>query len=322
MKAAVIRSADAEAEYADFAEPPVSEGREVVDLVAAGIHRVVRSLASGAHYGSKGVWPSVPGLDAVARTGDGALVYTGFAESPFGTLAERIAVPSRMRLPLPAGADPAQIAAGMNPGMSSWMTLTARRGEIGALGTVLVLGATGVAGLLAIQNALVLEATRVVAVGRNAEGLARAAQAGAAATVPLSGEADGDAAAIATAIGDTAPSLVLDYVWGTPAECVFRALGRHGLEEDDADIAYVQIGSTAGEKASVPASLLRSRRIRLVGSGAGSASIADVIAQLPAYMQLIADGRVTVPVRTYPLSRVADAWTAAADSRERVVVIA
>ncbi len=322
MKAALIRSADAPAEYADFAEPEASKGREIVELVAAGIHPVVRSLASGAHYGSRGVWPSIPGVDAVARTADGALVFTGFAESPYGTLAERIAVPTSMRLPLPEGADPAQIAGGLNPGLSSWMPLTARVAEVGALGTVLVLGATGVAGVLAVQNAIILGAVRVVGVGRNADGLARAAAAGAAATVPLTGEREIDANAIATAIGDAAPSLVLDFVWGTPAESVFHALSRHGLEEDDADIAYVQIGSAAGATASVPASLLRSRRIRLVGSGAGSGSIAEIMVQLPVYMQLIADGRVTVPVRSYPLSLIADAWAASAHSRDRIVVLA
>ena len=321
MKAALIRSAEAQAEYAEFAEPAASEGREIVELVAAGIHPVVRALASGAHYGSPGVWPSIPGIDAVARTAEGALVFTGFPESPFGTLAERIAVPSSMRLPLPQGADPARIAAGLNPGLSSWMPLTARVAEVGALGTVLVLGATGVAGMLAIQNALILGAARVVGVGRNATGLARAAAAGAAASVPLTGQRDADAAAIATALGRAAPSLVLDFVWGTPAESAFHALGGRGLEDDDSNIAYVQIGSTAGAEASVPASLLRSRRIRLTGSGAGSATIADIMVQLPVYMQYIADGDVTVPVQTYPLSRVADAWAASAGSRDRIVVL-
>jgi NADPH:quinone reductase-like Zn-dependent oxidoreductase len=141
-------------------------------------------------------------------------------------------------------------------------------------------------------------------------------------TVALTGETDADAARIAAAIDGAAPSLILDFVWGNAAEATFRALGRPGLDSDEADIAYVQIGSMGGAEASVPASLLRSRRIFLIGSGAGSASIAEIMAQLPVYMQFIADGRVMVPVRNYPLTRVADAWAASALSRERIVVFA
>jgi hypothetical protein len=70
----------------------------------------------------------------------------------------------------------------------------------------------------------------------------------------------------------------------------------------------------------VPSSLLRGRRIRISGSGAGSASVAEIIDQIPVYMQLIADGRVQVPTRTFPLSRVADAWAAARGGGPRVVV--
>src|ERR1700691_4714581 len=110
MKAAVITSPGATPEYADFADPGAADGRELVELVAAGIHPVVRSLASGRHYGSAGVWPMIPGVDAVARTGDGELVYTGYPVPPYGTLAEWISVPGGMRLRLPAGADPVPVA--------------------------------------------------------------------------------------------------------------------------------------------------------------------------------------------------------------------
>jgi NADPH:quinone reductase-like Zn-dependent oxidoreductase len=292
VKAAVLLAPHAIPDYADFDEPRLTPDRELVELVAAGLHPIVRSLAAGRHYGSTATWPQVPGVDAVARTRDGQLIYTGYVEAPYGTLAERMAVPVRMRSPLPANADPVRVAGGLNPGLSSWMPLHARAAQVAALGTVLVLGVTGMAGLLAVQNALALGAERVV-----------------------------DAAAIASALGDTAPSLVLDYLWGMPAEATFGALGRHGLDADTADIAYVQIGAMAGPNAAVPAALLRSRRIRISGTGAGSASVQDITAQLPGYMQLIADRRVDVPTVVYPLSRVAEAWIAAADRGPRVVAV-
>jgi NADPH:quinone reductase-like Zn-dependent oxidoreductase len=311
VKAAIVETAGSYPVYGDFAEPVVGPGRELVELVAAGIHPVVRSLAAGRHYGSTNAWPLIPGVDAVARAADGALVYTGYVEPPYGTIAERMAVPASMRLELPANADPVAVAAGLNPGLSSWMPLRNRLAEVHQLGTVLVLGVTGIAGALAVQNAFALGAARVVGVGRNPERLERAAANGAV-TVPLSGDRGADAAAIVDALAGDAPGLVLDFVWGAPAEAAFAALGRGGLEEDTADVSYIEIGSLAGADASLPASLLRSRRIRISGSGAGSASISELVGQVPVYMGLIADGSVQVPTRTFPLSRVRDAWAAAA----------
>jgi NADPH:quinone reductase-like Zn-dependent oxidoreductase len=320
VKAAVKHGPDDAPGYADFREPVVTGGREIVDLVAAGIHPVVRSLAEGRHYGSAGAWPLIPGVDAVARTADGALIYTGYVEAPYGTLAERMAVPATMRQVLPEGADPVRIAGGLNPGLASWMPLQARLADTGKLGTVVVLGATGTAGVLAVQNARQLGADRVIGAGRSPAGLERAAQAGAAA-VALTGDRETDAAALSGALDGTPPGLVLDFVWGAPAEAMFAALSRRGLGEDSADVAYVEIGALAGPEASVPAALLRSRRIRISGSGAGSASVSAIIAQLPGYMRLIAEGRVHVPTRTFPLAQIAEAWTAARDSGTRVVVV-
>src|SRR5580658_6250236 len=110
MKAAVVTASDATPEYGEFPEPQVDDGYELVELVAAGLHPIVRSLAAGRHYGSTQSWPVVPGVDVVARTAAGDFIYTGFARPPHGTFAERIAVPRTMRIALPPGADPVQVA--------------------------------------------------------------------------------------------------------------------------------------------------------------------------------------------------------------------
>ncbi|MEV4234371.1 zinc-binding alcohol dehydrogenase family protein [Nocardia sp. NPDC049737] len=322
MKAAVLRNAGEVPVYGDFDDPQVTEGRELVELVAAGIHPIVRSLAAGTHYGSTHAYPLIPGLDAVARTADGALVYTGFPQAPYGTLAELMAVPTRMRIPLPTGAEPARIAGGLNPGLSSWLVLRERRDALPnqQLGTVLILGATGAAGLLAVQNAFILGADRVIAAGRNPSALERATEYGAN-TVTLQDNKEATASVLAEALGTEAPSLVLDYVWGAPAEAAFAALGRQGLTEDDADIAFIQIGSMAGAEAAVPAALLRSRHITISGSGAGSVSMQSILAAIPEYMQLIAEGRLDTAVQEFPLSKIEDAWVAAQFGTARVVVV-
>ena len=320
MKAAILDSPNSVPVYGDFAEPAAGPDTEVVDLVAAGIHHVTRSVAAGRHYGSDGAYPLIPGLNAVARTADGHLVFTSSAPAPYGTFAERIASPGAMRFPLPDRASPEAVAAGVNPGMASWLPLQARLAEAGKLSTVLILGVTGISGFLAAQNARLLGAARVVGAGRSRPGLDRAAAAGAEA-VALAGDRDTDAAALASALGGDAPGLVLDFVWGPVAETAFGALGRRGLREDTADIRYVQIGSLAGAEAAVPAALLRSRKLTISGSGAGSVPAAEIRAQLPRYLGLIADGSVQVPFRTFPLSGVAAAWTTSAESGPRVVLV-
>ena len=98
MKAAIVKSPGATPEYGEFAEPTVEDGYELLGLVAAGLHPVVRSLASGGHYGSSGAWPLIPGVDAVARTASGDLILTGFVKAPYGTFAERMSVPKAMRM--------------------------------------------------------------------------------------------------------------------------------------------------------------------------------------------------------------------------------
>jgi threonine dehydrogenase-like Zn-dependent dehydrogenase len=198
------------------------------------------------------------------------------------------------------------------------LPLKARVREIGSLATVLVLGVTGMAGYLAVQHARLLGANRVVGVGRDPARLARAAALGAA-TVALSGNRE-------RCRGNRRRSRRYDTEHrarlsvGVGSRDCLRFARRRGLEEDTADIAYTQIGAAAGPEAAVPAALLRSRRIRISGSGAGSAQIADIMAEVPAYMQLIADRSVDVPTKTVPLASISEAWTSA-DGTYRIVVV-
>lgn len=312
MRAAVLSSPDAVPEVAEFAEPIPAEGATLLSLVGAGMHQVVRSIGAGRHYGSTGRYPLVIGVDAVARTESGDLVYTGGPTPPWGTMAERMSTP--LAVPLPTGVDPLAIAAGMNPAMSGWMPLTARLEQTGSLGTVLVMGATGMAGGLAVQAARALGARAVIAAGRDSAALERLRADG---VEPVS-IAHGHEA-LAEAIATSTPDLVLDYVWGPAAEAAFEALARRGTAEDHADIAYVQIGALGGMHAALPASLLRSRHIQISGSGAGSHSMARLIEQLPRVMTLIAQDALRVPYTPYPLSAVADAWRH--QGRDRAVVV-
>jgi NADPH:quinone reductase-like Zn-dependent oxidoreductase len=320
VKAAILHSADSVPVYGDFDEPSAAEGYQVVDLVAAGIHHNTRSVATGRHYSSSPVFPVIPGQNAVARTAGGELVFTGSGEPPSGTLAERFLSPDAMRFPLPPGAPAEAVAAGVNPGLASWLPLTAYQAQAGNLGTVLILGVTGMSGYLAAQNARLLGATRVIGAGRAAAGLDRAAAAGTH-TVRLTGDWADDAAALAAVLDGDEPGLVLDLVWGPVAETAFQALASAAFREGAASTSYVQVGSLAGTEAAVPAALLRSRNVTVSGSGIGSVARSEIRAQIPAYIQLIADGSVQVPFRTFPLSEVSAAWVTSAEPGPRVVLV-
>lgn len=340
MKAAVLRHPDGVPEYADFDEPQLGAGGELelVELVAAGLHHIVRSRAHGRHYSSTNAYPLVPGVDAVARRQDGTLVYTGDTQPPFGTMAERMAVSQRMQFALPAGAEAraAEVAAGMNPGMSSWLPLRAHQGyaPVGKgseaadgsgvaggkpLGVVAIVGATGTSGLMAVQNARELGARRVVALGRNEQALERARGYGAT-TGRLAEDRESTVRSVLAALDGDTPDLVLDYVWGAPAEAMFAALS--GRQQGDEEIEYVQIGALAGMEAALPAALLRSRRIRVRGSGLGSVSGAVIRQLMPEYVDRIARSAVDVPLEAHPLSDVAHAWTATPADGARIVLTA
>ncbi|MET7695190.1 zinc-binding alcohol dehydrogenase family protein [Streptomyces sp. NPDC005483] len=309
MKAAVVTTAGAAPEYLDFPEPQAGPGLQIVDLVASAIHPIVRHKASGKHYSSTGQYPLVPGVDAVARTADGTLVYTGEIEAPWGTYAERMAV--ALTLPLPDGADPVAVAAGINPGMSSWMPLITHKDEHGTPDTVMIIGVTGAAGGLAVQNARALGVRRVIGVGRGVDDLKRVAGLGAE-TVEITGDKDADAAAIGAALDGKSPDLVLDFLWGGAAESAFQALAD---VPGNGATSYVEIGSVISEQAAVPASLLRSRPFRLRGSGIGSVDMRRYFAEVGVYVQLITDGKVEVDAQAYPLSRISEAWAATAGPR-------
>lgn len=316
MYAAILDPAhDQTPRYGQFPDPEPRADHQLVELVASGIHHVTRHIATGQHYSSTASGgPIIPGIEGVARTSDGTLIYTGFPRAPYGMLAERIPVGAAIAFPLPDSADPIVVAAGMNPGLSSWLPLR----QFPTLGTVIVTGATGVAGQMAIANARLLGATRIVAVGRSESALASLPKE--TVTIALTGESATDVNAIRSAIGDAAPSIILDYVWGSVAEALFAALQSHGQDDGEGEIRYMQIGSAGGSDTMLPASLLRARPITIAGSGAGSVPMQTLAKEIPAYLDVLARGDVPIATHVYPLARVAEAWDDKTPNVRAVVV--
>ena len=170
MNAAVVSSYDAPPRFGSFEEPVVGAGEVLVTVSAAGLHPIVKALANGTHYGSTGILPFVPGVDGVGRLQDGTRVFFGAGRPPFGSFAEKTVTGAATYIPLPDGLSDEAAAGLANPGMSSWVAMTARAKFV-AGESVLILGATGSAGQLAVQIAKRMGARRVVAAGRNPEAL-------------------------------------------------------------------------------------------------------------------------------------------------------
>jgi len=306
MKAAVVHAFDAPPCYTDFAEPVAGDGEKLVTVTAAALHPIVKGLASGTHYGSTGQLPFVAGVDGVGRLGDGSRVFFGLARPPFGTFAEQSLAANWMTIPLPDKLDDATAAGIANPGMSSWVALSGRaKFVVGE--SVLILGATGVAGQLAVQIAKLRGARRVVAAGRNPAALAQLKELGADAVISLDQERDGLVEAFRAEVSGGV-DVVLDYLWGAPAEAVFAAIAQKGLSRSASRIRYVQIGNSAGATISLPAAVLRSSGLELLGSGFGSASLDQIGLAIVEFFSLIAERPIHFKIKTAKLEDVEALW--------------
>jgi NADPH:quinone reductase-like Zn-dependent oxidoreductase len=315
VKAAVVSSFGSAPVYQDFPEPATQgEHDMLVEVVAAGLHPRVRSQADGSHYTSTGELPLVPGIDGVGRGPDGRLRYFVLPDTTLGAMAQRTVIDARRSIPLPADADPVAVAAGMNPAMSSWVALR-RRISFAAGQDVLILGATGSSGRMAVRIAGLLGAGRVVAAGRDPRRLAALPGLGAAATVRLGAEDTGERLAEAAADVD----VVLDYLWGRPAADALVTVLTHRADRSR-PLTWVEIGSVAGAGAEIPSAALRSARLQIVGSGQGSVGTREYLAELPALAEAISAGTLKVDARTLPLSEVEQAW--ATDTAQRLVLTA
>jgi NADPH:quinone reductase-like Zn-dependent oxidoreductase len=318
MFAAVVRSFDHPPRYEAVDAPLIKHESEVlVDVLAAGLHPRVRSGASDTHYLSAHTLPLIPGIDGVGRLSTGQTIYFAASDPAHGTMAEQAVVNRRLSVPLPDGVDPITIAAGMNPAMSSWLALRKRiHFEPGQ--RVLVLGATGNAGQLAVQIAKHLGAAQVIAAGRDPGQLDALRALGADTTVSLAGDPQQAALAVGEAAAEV--DVVIDYVWGQPAERIMPALINRRSSPGQA-LQWIHIGSTAGAKLDLDSELLRKANLWLLGSGQGSLSTEAIVSELPALVQVLASGGFAVNAKSVPLSEVETRWNAPAVPGQRIVFV-
>jgi NADPH:quinone reductase-like Zn-dependent oxidoreductase len=305
-KAAVLHALGEAPSYEGFAEPKPNKDETLVSVRAASLKNSDKMMADGSHYDSLRQLPAVVGLDGVGVLEDGTRVYCAGPRPPYGTMAETV-VPRAFCLPVPDAVDDLTAAALPNPAIASWLSLEWKaRLEPGE--TVLILGATGVAGRLAVQLARHLGAGRVVGAGRNAEALEALHGLGADATISLEGSDDELEEAFADQAGDGGYDVVLDYLWGRPTEALVAALTGHDVTAESRRTRLIQIGEMAGPIIKLPAAALRSSGLEVMGSGGGSIPPAAIFETFPRLWELAANGELRIDAVPVPLTDVAEAW--------------
>ena len=323
MKAAIVTAAGKTPIYGDFNDPIAKEGEEMITVRAAALSNHTKSRASGSHYSSTGVFPAIAGTDGVGVTKDGRRVYFAMPEAPFGSLAELCPTNLRRCLEIPDSLDDITAAAIANPGLSAWGALV-ERAHMVAGETVLVHGATGSAGRIAVQLAKYLGAAKVIATGRNAQELEEVKQLGADVVIPfaMGPQNPSGAAAFEDALKETFVSgidVVVDYVWGESARTILVALAK---TVEDKECRYVHVGSVGGEQEiALPGALLRSSAITLMGSGVGSLSRVALVQSIRHIFEAVQPAGLKIATQAVPLSEVTTVWEKATGKPRLVFTI-
>ncbi|WP_026729835.1 quinone oxidoreductase family protein [Flavobacterium denitrificans] len=321
MKAAVIYTKGEMPKYAEFAEPIVqNENQILISVKAVGITNLDKGKASGKHYSSENIENGfVIGSDCVGLLENGTRVY---ARGISGTIAEKAIIDKNIFVPLPDGISDAVAASLPNAVAGSAMALRFRA-NVKAGDTVLINGATGFTGQMAIQIAKHYGAKKIIVTGRNEKMLQNLKELGADKIISLKQNDDAFISQL-TEIHENSPiDIVLDYLWGHPAELILSVLKGNGSFTNK--IRYVTIGGMAGDSIQLSSGILRSVDLQLSGSGLGSWSKDEVKLLfseiLPEMFLLTAQNKLKVNIETGNLADIEGMWNAEVTDGKRLVVI-
>jgi NADPH:quinone reductase-like Zn-dependent oxidoreductase len=318
MDAAVLYEIGKTPRFDQFPEPVAAEGEVVVHVHAASLKPVDKQLASGSHFASPRELPIICGSDGVGHLSDGQRVFFGGTRAPYGAMAQRTVVPRAFTFAVPDGVDDETAASLPNPGVSAWLSL-ASRAKLRPGENVLILGATGITGKLAVRIAKLLGAGRVVAAGRNERVLNTLSELGADAIIRLDASAKDIAEAFAFEAGRSGFHVVIDYVWGTPAEAFMAAITRREFAVIKSETRYVQVGESAGPAISLPAAVLRSTALTILGT-AGIPAREVLVKAFQQVMTHAARGELHVDTERVPLAQIENAWERGEHGRRLVVI--
>jgi NADPH2:quinone reductase len=310
MRAALVREVGAAPEAGEVEEPL----GETIEVLAAPINPIDLAVSRGILATGHPPLPYVPGCEAVGRTADDRLVWLfggSLGRTSNGAMAERAAIGDSHLYDVPVGADPA-LAAGLGiAGLAGWLPL-AWRAPLEGGENVLVLGATGSVGLVAVQVAKLLGAARVVAAGRSAAGLERAVELGADATVRLD-EGEDLVAAFKDAFGGGGPNYVFDPLWGEPAAAAVQAAVPWAR--------MVNLGQSAGAMSELASAAVRFKSLTIFGHTGFAPEPGELAEHYRRLVEHAVAGDIVLDVERVSLDGVADGWRRQAEGAGAKLVV-
>lgn len=321
MKAAILHKSGSLPRYEDFSDPvPQNETQLVLQVTAASVKNIDKMRVAGTHYANYTEFPTTIGIDGVGRLPDGRRVY---AAGISGMLAEKALIHQNSFTILPDKISDATAAALPNALIGSAMAFG--RAKIRAGEVVLINGATGVTGRLAVQVAKYYGASKVIVTGRNAEALEESLTLGADIAVSLKQEETALLKQLKEIHSLTPIDIVIDYLWGRPVELLLEVFKSKGVNKFTPTVRIVTVGEMAGPEIRLGSGILRSSAIELLGSGIGSLAQDDMrrytTEVLPEMFHLAAEGKLRIDTVTVPLKDIESAWIREIPSTKRLVVM-
>ncbi len=318
MKAAVINGFGETPQYKDFRDPVISNNETIVYVKAAALENFDRGTASGMHYSSKKLFPQFPaiiGTDGVGITEKGDMVAFGNIKPPFGAYAEKVA--AGYTIPIPAGIDAGRAAAIVPSALTSLLPLK-YSAKLQAGETVLINGATGASGRIAVQVAKMLGAGKVIATGRNKISLDMVTTLGADETINLQQQDELLAENFIKASGENGYDVVLDFLWGPPAEVLIDTFIPKEAGFAKQRIRYLQLGQKAGSHISITGSAFRTSGLEMMGIG----KIANetLMEEIQTIWNWLKEDKLYMDIKRVLLKDISEAWQRTELAGKRLVI--
>ena len=320
MKAAVVYKKGELPQYTDFPDPIVeNENQVLIAVKAAAVKNLDKNIASGKHYSvDEKETAKVAGGDGVGLLEDGTRVY---ALGVTGMIAEKAIIDKNKMVKVPEGLDDCTAAALPNAVAGSAMALRFRA-DIQKGETVLINGATGVTGKIAIQLARHYGAKRIIVTGRNEEALKTLLNLGADEYVVLTQPEKDFIAQIKKIHSNTPIDIIIDYLWGSSAELILKSLKGDGSFTPKT--RFVSVGSLSGDTIQLSSEILRSVDLKLSGSGFGSwtkKEMMQLITEiLPEMFELALSEKLVIETVSIALKDIEKAWDMTVPDGKRLVI--
>ena len=320
MKAAVLHKFGDSPKYEDFPDPTPGADEILIRVKAVALENVDKAMAEGTHFASQqflSTLPAIVGFDGIGLLENGRLVGFGGVKAPYGSMAEKTVVPKAYTVPVPEGMEAVTAAAMPASALTSLFPLRwgakLQPGE-----TVLINGATGVSGKLAVQIAKLLGAGRVVGTGRNPQSMKKVLELGADAMIDLKQSDERLAEAFKKEAGK-GYDVILDFLWGHPTEVLIKTLIPSAIGPSK-PVRLIQIGEKAGTTISLSADSLRTSGLEIFGGAAGLTPEAMGEGTQQVY-DLIKANQLHMEIEQVPLKDIESVWKRADFQGKRIVVI-